>query len=78
MVDDAEDGVEVAFNCVVSITERSVNLRKDLRKEFLEAMRSLRHYFVQVQINLDSKRETIKALELEVKACKREIHILRI
>jgi len=46
MADDTEDGVEGAFKCLVSITERSGNLHKDLKKEILEAMSSLRHYFV--------------------------------
>lgn len=77
MADDAEDGVEGAFKCLVSITERSGNLRKDLKKEILEAVSSLRHYFIQVQTNLESKSETNKALELEVKTCKEELQKLR-
>ena len=31
MADDADEGVEGAFKCLVSITERSGNLRKDLK-----------------------------------------------
>ena len=77
MADDTEDGVEGAFKCLVSITERSGNLRKDLKKEILEAVSSLRHHFVQVQTNLECKREENKVLELEVKACKEEIQRLR-
>jgi len=76
MADNTEDGVEGAFKCLVSITERSGNLRKDLRKEILEAVSSLRH-FIQVQTNLESKSETNKALKLEVKACKEELQKLR-
>jgi len=77
MADDAEDGVEGAFKCLVSITERSGNLRNDLKKEIIKAVSSLRHSFVQVQRNLECKRERNKALELDVKACKEEIQRLR-
>ena len=58
MAEDTEDGVEGAFKCLVSITERSGNLRKDLKKEILEAVSNLRHYFTQLQTNLESKKKT--------------------
>jgi len=77
MAEDTEDGVEGAFKCLVSITERSGNLRKDLKKEILEAVSNLRHYFTQLQTNLECKKETNKVLESEVKACKEEIDRLR-
>jgi hypothetical protein len=77
MVDDTEDGVEGACKCLVSINERSGNLRKDLKKEILEAVSSLRQYFIQVKTNLESKREANKTLELEVRECKEEIQRLR-
>jgi len=41
MADDTEDGVEGAFKCLVSIIERSGNLRKDLKKEILEMSQTL-------------------------------------
>jgi hypothetical protein len=63
MADDTEDGIGGALKCLVSITERSGNLRKDLKIEILEAVSSLRHYFVHVQTNLESKREANKALD---------------
>jgi acetolactate synthase regulatory subunit len=68
MVDDVDEGVEGAFKCLVSITDRSCNLRKDLKKEILEAVSSLKDYIAHVQSNLDSKTEANKKLELEVKA----------
>jgi hypothetical protein len=37
----SDDGVEGAFKCLVSITERSGNLRKDLKKEAVVAVSSL-------------------------------------
>ena len=73
MAEDKEDGVEGAFKCLVSITEGSGNLRKYLKKETLEAVSSLRQYFIQIQNNLVSKSEANHTLELEVKDCKEEI-----
>ena len=43
MAEDTEDGVEGTFKCLVSITERSGKLSKDLKKEILEAVSNLRH-----------------------------------
>ena len=74
MADDADEG---AFKCLVNITERSGNLRKDLKKEILEAVSNLRHYFAHVKTNLESKTEANKELEKEVKECKVEIKNLR-
>jgi hypothetical protein len=51
-------------------------LRKDLKREILEAVSSLRHYFAQVQTNLEVKTTANKELESEVKACKEEIQWL--
>ena len=65
MAEDADEGVEGAFKCLVSITDRSCNLRKDLKKEILEAVSSLRDYIAHVQSNLDSKTDANKKLELE-------------
>ena len=44
MADDADKGVEGSFTRLVSVTERSGSLRKNLKKEILEAVSSLRHY----------------------------------
>jgi hypothetical protein len=72
MADGADEGVEGSFKRFVSVTERSGNLRKDLKKKILEAVSSLRHYFAQVQTNLEAKTATNKDLEMEVKACKKK------
>ena len=60
MADDAEEGVEGSFKRLVSVTERSGSgsLRKYLEKEILEAVSSLRHYFAQIQTNLEAKTAT--------------------
>ena len=55
MADDVNEGVESALECLVSVTERSCNLRNDLKKDILEAVSSLRNYFVEVQNELEAK-----------------------
>jgi len=45
MADDVNQHVEDAFKILVSITEKSVNLRKDLKKDILESVSTLRREF---------------------------------
>ena len=77
MADDVNEGVESALKCLVSVTERSCNLRNDLKKDILEAVSSLRNYFVKVQTNLEAKTAAHKVLEKQVKEGKDEIQRLR-
>jgi len=73
MADDVNEGVERALKCLVSVTERSSNLRIDLKQDILEAVSSLRNYFVHVQTNLEAKTAAHKELEREIKQRKDEI-----
>ena len=77
MADDVNEGVENALKCLVSVTERSCNLRNDLKKEILEAVSSLRNYFVKVQTILEAKTAAQKELEKKVKEGKDETQRLR-
>ena len=77
MADDVNEGVERALKCLVSVTERSSNLRIDLKQDILEAVSSLRNYFVHLQTNLEAKAAAPKELEREVKQSKDEIQMLR-
>ena len=43
MVDDVNEGIESALKCVMSVTERSGNLRNDLKKYILEEVSGLRN-----------------------------------
>jgi hypothetical protein len=45
MADDENQRVENAFNTLVSITEKSGNLRKDLKNNILESVSTLRKIF---------------------------------
>ena len=74
---DPPPRVHYNLKCLVSVTERSCYLRKDLKKDILEAVSSLRNYFVKVQTNLEAKTAAHKELEKEVKEGKDEIQRLR-
>jgi uncharacterized hydantoinase/oxoprolinase family protein len=45
MADDAKQRVEDAFHTPVSITEKSGNLKTDLKKDILESVSTLRKNF---------------------------------
>jgi hypothetical protein len=52
-------------------------LRNDLRNDILEAVSSLRNYFVQVQATLESKTAAYNELEREVRESKEQMQRLR-
>jgi hypothetical protein len=64
----AEDDqrVENAFNTLVSITEKSGNLRKDLKNNILESVSTLRKIFSKMKALVESKSEENKKLSQEV------------
>lgn len=70
MADDVSEGVESAFKSLVSVMERSGNLRKDLKKDNLEAVSSLRNYFAHEQTNLEAKTAAHKNLKKRLKTVK--------
>jgi hypothetical protein len=77
MADNVNEGVESPLKCLVSVTEQSSSLRNDLKKDILEAVSSLRNYFVHVQTNLEAKTAAHKELERDVKESKDETQRLR-
>ena len=60
MADDENQHVENAFNTLVSITEKSGNLRKDLKKDILESITILRKVFSKMKTKLQQKSEENK------------------
>lgn len=62
-----KQGVEDAFNTLMSITERSGNLRKDLKIDILESVSTLRKEFSQLKIQLENVNEESNKLRGEVK-----------
>ena len=54
MADDVIQRVEDAFQTLVSITEKSGNLRKDLKDDILISVSTLRKEFSQLKIQLEN------------------------
>jgi hypothetical protein len=77
MADDVNEGVKRALASLVRGTEKSGNLRNDLRRDILEAVSNLRNCFVQIQTNLEAKTTAFKELAKEVKENKEELQRLR-
>jgi hypothetical protein len=57
MADDVSQCVEDEFNTLVSITEKSGNLRKDLKKYILVLVNTLRKEFSKLKIQLETVNE---------------------
>jgi hypothetical protein len=53
MADDDKSQLEGALNTLIQITEKSGNLRKDLKQDIVESVSTLRNIF----INLKNRRE---------------------
>ena len=62
MADDENQRVENAFNTLVSITEKSGNLRKDLKNDILESVRTLRKVFSKMKTQLETNSGENKKL----------------
>jgi predicted nucleic acid-binding Zn-ribbon protein len=67
MADDVNQRVEDVFNTLVSITEKSGNLSKDLKKDILVSVSTLRKEFSQLKIQLETVNEEHRKLRDEVK-----------
>ena len=66
MADEEEDGIENALNLVVITTERSGNMKKELKQTIYETVSTLRKLFVKLRNRSDLKTDKISALEAEV------------
>jgi hypothetical protein len=62
MVDDVNQRVEDAFNTLVSYTEKTGNLRKDLKKDILQSVSSVTNEFSQMKILLYNVNEEARLL----------------
>jgi gas vesicle protein len=67
MADDVNQRVEDAFKILVNINEKSVNLRKHLKKNILETLSTLRKEFSSLKIELKNVNEENKELREEFK-----------
>ena len=67
MADEDSQRAERAFQTLVNITEKSGNLRKDLRNDILESVSILRKVLSNLKSQLDTKSDENKKLTVEVK-----------
>ena len=67
MADDVEVRVESALNSLLNVTEKSGNLRNDLRKDIFNSVSELRKVFCKLKKEVEEKNDKIKKLEQEVK-----------
>jgi hypothetical protein len=58
MASGGEDAVEDVLNILVSVTEKSGNLRSDLRKDALKAVSILREEFAKLKSEVEDKKKT--------------------
>ena len=68
MAQGSEDVVEEAMNILLSVAEKSGNLRNDLKKGILRAVSSLRKEFATLRSATEDKYELIVDLEMKATA----------
>ena len=73
MADEANLQLESALNTLISITDRSGNLRKDLKRDIVESVSTLRDIFVNLKNCAEEHIKKIALLESEVKNAKAEL-----
>jgi hypothetical protein len=73
MADDEKQRVENAFSTLVSITEKSGNLRKDLKNDIPESVSTLRKVFSEMKTQLENKSEQNEKLHEEVMKVRAEM-----
>jgi hypothetical protein len=68
MAQGSEDVVEEAMNILLSVAEKSGNLRNDLKKGILRAVSSLRKEFATLRSATEDKYKLIVDLEMKATA----------
>jgi predicted methyltransferase len=66
MADDVDQCVENVLNVILSVTEKSRNLRNDLRKDILKAASELRITFTKLKSESEEREKVISKLEGEL------------
>jgi hypothetical protein len=73
MADELSEGIENALNIIVNTTERSGNMKKELKQTIFETVSTLGNLFVQLKGNRDSKSNAFSELELRITKMKAEL-----
>jgi hypothetical protein len=66
MASSGDDAIEDAMNVLLSVTEKSGNLRNGLRKDILKAVSNLRTEFARLKSEAEDKNKLIVCLEMKV------------
>jgi hypothetical protein len=69
--------VESALITLLSITEKSGNLRKDHNRDIFDSVSTLRNIFVNLNNSVEEQMAKIGLLESEVKGCPRPTRNIR-
>jgi len=72
MADEVDEGIENALNLVVLTTERSGNMKKDLKQAIFETISALRNLFVKLKYNCEVKSSKMSEVDAEVTKAKTE------
>src|SRR5215469_5858828 len=68
MARDLADAFETSLNTLLEVTEKSGNLRKDLRYDIMKSVSSLRGVYNTIMANLQEKTRKIENLESQMKS----------
>jgi len=77
MADDVQDDIENALNQIASTTERSGNMKKELKQTICQTVSKLRKLFVTLIDIQNSKSRTIEELEKTLASNKAEIEVAK-
>jgi hypothetical protein len=77
MADGVNLQLECALDCLLSITEKSGNLRKDLKRNIADSVSTLRSIFVVMKSREEEHKGKITQLESEVKKVTAELQECR-
>jgi len=73
MADEANEQLEIALDTLLSITGKSGNLRKDLKRDIVDSVSTLRNIFVNLKNSAEEQMAKIGHLQSEVKEAKAEL-----
>jgi peptidoglycan hydrolase CwlO-like protein len=73
MADDDKSQFEGALNTLLQITERSGNLRKDLKQDIVESVRTLRNIFINLKNRGEEQNKELNRLEGKLNKAKEEL-----
>jgi hypothetical protein len=76
MADDVCEGIENVLNIIVSITDRSGNMKKELKQTIFETISTLRKLIVKLA-DRNSETSAISKLEAQVSKMKAELDACR-